>query len=115
MKNSFRWNDEEEKCFEYLKEVMSNAPILASPDFSKPFVIECDALCFCIGAVLMWDVHPMTFESRKLNKQEHLKSTYNKEIFAIMHTLAKWRKYLLGSKFLIRTDHNNLQHLLPLK
>lgn len=39
----------------------------------------------------------------------------NKEILAIMHTLAKWRQYLLGSKFLIQTDHSSLQYLLQQK
>ena len=91
---------------------MSNAPVLATPDFSKPFVIECDASGFGIGAVLMQDGHPIAFESRKLNKQERLKSTHNKEMLAIIHALAKWRQYLLRSKFLIRTDHNSIQHLL---
>ena len=32
-------------------------------------------------------------------------------MLAIMHALAKWRQYLLGSKFSIRTDHNSLQYL----
>lgn len=100
-KNSFQWNDEAEKCFEDLKEVMSSAPILETPYFSKPFVIECDATSFVIGAILMQDGHPIVFESMKLNKQERLKSTYNKEMLAIMHALARWRQYLLGSKFLI--------------
>ena len=94
---------------------MSNAPVLATPNFSKPFIIECDASGFDIGAVLMQEGHPIAFESRKLNKRERLKSTYNKEMLAIMHALAKWRQYLLGSKFSIRTDHNNLQYLLQQK
>lgn len=54
---------------------MSNAPILATPDFSNPFAIECDVSGFGIGAVLMQDSHPIVFERRKLNKREHLKST----------------------------------------
>jgi len=66
-KNSFQWNDEAEKCFEDLKEVMFNAPVLATPNFSKPFVIECDASSFGIGAVLMQNGHTIRFESRKLN------------------------------------------------
>lgn len=94
---------------------MSNAPVLATLDFSKPFVIECDASGFGRGAILMQGGHPITFESRELNKQQRLKFTYNKEILAIMHTLAKWRYYLLGSKFLIRTYHNSLQYLLQKK
>jgi len=103
------------KCFEDLKEIMSNAHVLATPNFSKSFVIECDASGFGIDAVLMQDGHPIVFESRKLNKKERLKSTYNKEMLAVMHASAKWKQNLLGSKFLIQTDHNSLQHLLQKK
>ena len=63
----------------------------------------------------MQEAHPIAFESRKLNKTEFLQSTYNKEMLSIMHALTKWRQYMLGSKFLIRTDHNSLQHLLQQK
>jgi hypothetical protein len=111
-KNSFKWENNAEECFETLKRVMSSTPVLATPDFTKPFVVECDASRIGIGAILMEDDHPIAFESRKLNKREKLKSTYNKEMLAIMHALAKWRQYLLGGKCLICTDHNSLQYLL---
>jgi hypothetical protein len=81
---------EEERCFEGLKKVMSTTPVLATPDFLKPFTIECDASSFGIGAILMQEGHPITFESRKLNKREGLKPTYNKEMLSIMHALTKW-------------------------
>ena len=60
----------------------------------------------------MQEGHPIAFESRKLNKRESLKSTYDKEMLAIIHALTKWRQYLLGSKILIRTGYNSLQYLL---
>ena len=60
----------------------------------------------------MQEGHPIAIESRKLNKRERLKSTYDKEMLAITHALTKWRQYLLGSKILIKTDHNSLQYLL---
>ena len=63
----------------------------------------------------MQDEHPIAFESRKLNKREQLKSTYDKEMLEIMHGLAKWRQYLIGIKFMIRTNHNSLQYLLQQK
>ena len=111
-KNSFTWNDEDEKCFEALKNIMSSTPVLATPDFTKPFVVDCVASGFGIGAILMQEGHPIAFESRKLNKRESLKSMYDKEMLAIIHALTKWRQYLLGSKILIRTNHNSLQYLL---
>ena len=73
-----------EKCFESLKGIMSSTPILATPDFSKPFVIECDASGYGLGAILMQDEHPIAFENKKLNKREQLKSTYDKEMLEIM-------------------------------
>jgi hypothetical protein len=93
-KNSFKCDNNAEECFETLKKVMPSAPVLTTPNFTKPFVVECDASGIGIGAVLMQDSHPIAFESRKLNKREELKSTYNKEMLAIMHALAKWRQYL---------------------
>ena len=60
----------QKKCFEALKNIMSSTPVLATSNFTKPFVVECDALGFGIGAVLMQEGHPMAFESKKLNKRE---------------------------------------------
>ena len=84
-KNSFQWNLEAQKCFENLKNIMSTTLVLATPDFSKPFIIECDASGFGIGAILMQDGHPIAFESMKLSQIECLQSTYNKEMISIMH------------------------------
>ena len=42
-KDAFSWTPEAMKAFEYLKQVMCIAPILATPDFIKTFIVECDA------------------------------------------------------------------------
>ena len=89
-KNSFQWNSEVEKCFETLKCMMSSNPVLPMPNFTKPFVVECDASGFRLGEVLMQEGNPIAFESRKLNKRESLKSTYDKERLAIVHAIKKW-------------------------
>jgi hypothetical protein len=52
-KDSFSWTQEATKDFEQLKEVMCKAPVLTTPDFTKTFTVECDALGNGIGAVLM--------------------------------------------------------------
>jgi hypothetical protein len=80
-----------------------------------PFVLECDASGEGIGAVLMQGGHPIVFESRNLSHPERLYSIYDKEMSAIMHALTKFRQYLVGSKFVVRTDHNNLKYFLEQK
>jgi hypothetical protein len=67
-KNSFQWSEEAKTCFEYLKKIMP----ATTPYFSRPFLVECDASSFGIGAVLMQEGHPITFKRRKLNKKKCL-------------------------------------------
>eukprot|EP00253_Pinus_taeda_P026802 PITA_26802 len=42
-KNSFLWDDEAQQAFTALKHAMCSTLVLALPDFTKSFVIECDA------------------------------------------------------------------------
>ena len=69
---------------------MSSCPIVALPDFSKPFVVECDASGEGVGVVLNKGQHPIAFERRNLQPNENIYSIYDKEMFAIMHALAKF-------------------------
>ena len=50
-KDSFRWMDEATTAFEKLKTAMTTAPVLALPNFTKEFIVECDALGVGIGAL----------------------------------------------------------------
>jgi hypothetical protein len=67
-KGAFRWTEEAHKTFDRMKEVMSTCPVLALPDFTQPFVLECDASGEGIGAVLMQHRHLIAYESRKLTE-----------------------------------------------
>ena len=71
-KYAFQWHEGAEKYFQRMKEVVSNCHILALPHFSKPFVLECDALGEDIGAVLKQGKHPIDFESRKIQTHEKI-------------------------------------------
>ena len=79
------------------KRFMTTCPVLALPNFTKPFELQCDTLGEGIGAVLMQDKHPIAYESRKLRGLERSYSIYDKEMLAIMHALARVRQYLVGS------------------
>jgi hypothetical protein len=98
-----------------MKEVMGTCPMLALPDFTLPFVLGCDASGEGIGVVLMQGGHPIVFKNQKISKPDRLYSIYDKEMLAFMHSLTKFRQYLVGSKFVVKTDHNSLKYFLEQK
>ena len=85
-----------------MKKVMSTCPVLALPDFGLPFTLECDASGEGIGAILMQNRHPLAYESQKLRGLELLYNIYDKVMLAIIHALAKFRKYLVGARFVVK-------------
>ncbi|KAJ4814811.1 polyprotein [Rhynchospora pubera] len=111
-KNSFLWNQEAEEAFQKLKEAMHTAPVLAMPDFSKGFILETDASDKGIGAVLMQGRQPIAYLSKSLGPKSVGLSVYEKEFLALLTAVQKWRHYLMGGTFTIRTDQIALKHLL---
>lgn len=114
-KNSFGWSEAAQEAFPALKVVVTQAPVLALTDFSQPFVIECDASGIGIGAVLMQNKHLIAFLSKALKRKAIHMSTYENELFALVMAIQKWRPYLLGQPFVVRTDQQSLKFLLEQK
>jgi len=63
-KDSFIWTPEAHTTFQHLKTLMTQAPILASPNFTVPFILETDAFGTAIGAVLLQKSRPIAFFSK---------------------------------------------------
>lgn len=100
------------KSFEKCKTMLISDPILAYPDYSKPFVLTTDASNYALGAVLSQinegKDQPVAFASRTLNKHEINYSTTEKEALAIIWAIEKFKPYLYGQKFTLVTDHKPL-------
>jgi hypothetical protein len=107
----FKWGSEQDRAFIEIKERLCGAPLLALPDFSKTFEIECDASGIGIGAVLMQEKRPIAYFSEKLNGAVLNYPTYDKELYALVRALETWQHYLWPKEFVIHTDHESLKHL----
>eukprot|EP00253_Pinus_taeda_P030582 PITA_30582 len=111
-KDAFSWTPKETKAFEHLKEEMCQAPVLATPDFTKTFIVECDASGNGIGVVLMQEERPISFEIHLIKGKYLHKAIYEKEMLEILHALQKWRPYLMGRHFKVKKDHDTLKYFL---
>jgi RNase H-like domain found in reverse transcriptase len=94
---------------------MCSALVLALPNFNVPFIIETNASDLGMGAVLMQGRRPIAFLSKALGVKNKLLSTYEKELLALLTAVQKWRHYLQGQSFIIKTDHLSLKFLLEQK
>ena len=110
--DAFQWNSDAQAAFVQLQQAMTQAPVLAPPDFTAPFILETDASRTAMGAVLIQRAHPIAFHSKVFCDRLRRASTYVCELHAITVAVRKWRHYLLGSHFIIRTDHKSLRDLM---
>jgi len=110
-KNNFHWRKETLSAFDSLKLAITQAPVLALPNFDRPFTLETDASRLGTGAVLSQDNHPIAFFSKKLSPSLQRKSAYTREFYTITEVIAKFRHYLLIYKFVIKTYQKCLKSL----
>ena len=115
----FNWIKECAEAFEKLKQMLITAPILAHPDFSKPFILDTDASDHAIGAVLSQKVDDkervVAYASRTLTKTERKYCVTRKELLALVYFVKYFRHYLYGCEFTVRTDHGSLRWLMNFK
>ncbi|CAH1242223.1 GIN1 [Branchiostoma lanceolatum] len=115
-----QWMGECEESFKTLKGKLCQQPVLQSPDFERPFILQTDASERGIGAVLSQktgegEEHPIVYVSRKLLPREQNYSVPEKECLAIKYAVESLRYYLLGREFEIMTDHHPLKWLDQMK
>ncbi|GJW86434.1 putative nucleotidyltransferase, ribonuclease H [Tanacetum coccineum] len=111
----FNFDEECNKAFETLKEKLTNAPIMVSPNWSLPFELMCDASDFAVGAVLgqREEKHfrPIHFASKTLNSAQQNYTVTEKELLAIVFAFDKFRSYLVLSKIVVFTDHAAIKYM----
>jgi hypothetical protein len=111
----FTWGPKQQEAFETLKDRLCTTPVLAYPNFSLPFILTTDASKMAVGAILSQVQdgieRPISYASRQKNRQEQIYSASESEMLALVWATKHFRSYLLGKKFLVRTDHAALTYL----
>lgn len=111
------WTVDHDKSFEGLKQALISEPVLAQPDFSKPFTLHTDASGSALGAVLTQDdddnnPRAVGYASRVLTDVERRYSATETECLAVIWACEAFRHYLHGHHFNLYSDHQALQFLM---
>ena len=114
---SFNWTIECQEAFDHLRHRLTTAPVLALPDYSKPFILDTDASDTGIGAVLSQLVDDgrgcvIAYGSRLLTKAERRYCVTRRELLVFT---SHFRTHLLNRHFKLRTDHGSLTWLCNFK
>ena len=116
----FQWTPACQEGFDQLKKALTEAPVLAYPDYSKLFILETDASLKGLGAVLSQkgddnEILVIAYASRSLRPSEKSMRDYSSakiELMALKWSVCdKFKDYLLGSKFTVFMDNNPLCYI----
>jgi len=108
----FEWTVDCEMSFNYLKNMLSSAPIVALSDFSVSFKVFTDASKEAVGAVLAQEregmEHVVVYASQTLNQTQRRWSTFDRELCAVVLAVREFRHYIGLTEFTVITDHRPL-------
>ncbi|XP_023205547.1 uncharacterized protein LOC106700194 [Xiphophorus maculatus] len=118
-KAEFQWGEAQQKAFLQLKHGLTVAPVLAYPAAEGDYILDTDASSYSIGAVLsqvQWgEERVISYASNHLTPTQQRYCVTRRELLAIVKYTRQFRHFLLGRKFLLRTDHGSLAWLFRFK
>lgn len=117
--STFEFTDECLQAFNTLKEKLTSAPVIITPDWNLLFELMCDASDYAVGAVLGQRrnkvFHVIYYASKTLNDAQLNYATTEKELLVVVYAFDKFRSYLVGSKVIVYTDHVAIRYLMEKK
>ena len=113
----FEWTSDCATAYQQLKTQLTQAPVLAYPQFGKEFLLETDASGVGLGAVLSQKqnddtIRPIAFASRTLQPHEKNYGISEMEGLGVVWAVKHFRHYTYGHHCTVYTDHEALKSLL---
>ena len=111
----FVWSTQQQKAFDKVKSLITQAPTLAYYDQNAKTRLITDASPVGLGAILEQEQSdgtftPVMFASRSLTDTERRYAQFETEALGIVWGVEHFHLYLLGIHFEIPTDHKPLIH-----
>lgn len=106
---SWSWGTKEQDVFKTIKTLITENTVVAHYDAEAELVLTCDASAVGIGGVLELrlpdkSTRPVAFVSRSLTKPKRHYAQTEREALAIVFGVQKYCQYLMGCRFMLRTD-----------
>ena len=108
-KNQWRRTEKEQKSFDKARRLLTVQSILSYYDVNKSVTIQCDALNYGTGGVLLQEGKPIAFTSHALTSTEQNYAVIEKECSAVCHATEKFHHYIIGKDTHVETDHKPLE------
>lgn len=108
----FIWGEHHQKCFQALKDAVSEDATLVYFDTSATPTLETDASIKGLGVTLLQQGKPIAYASKTLTDAETRYACIERELLAIVYGVERFHTYLYGQKFLVKTDHKPLVMIL---
>ncbi|KAI5148608.1 hypothetical protein ENBRE01_0423 [Enteropsectra breve] len=114
------WTDPTIKSFKDSRHLLSEKTLRTQPNFSKEFILTTDASETAIGAILSQEdcegnEAMISSYSKTLDSAQRNYSVTDKELLAAVKSMEHYRRYLLGKKFTLKTDHRALESMKTAK
>ena len=110
------WDQGKLEAYKFTKKSIEMNTERAQPNFREKFILITDASSYAISAILAQKdaqgKEKMIYAySKGLDKAQINYSVTDKELLAVVKGIEHFRHFLLGSEFILRTDHKALEYL----
>lgn len=112
----WKWTQKHEDTFQKVKDMLSSTATLVPYDETRSIIIACDASEQGLGAVLLQIMgdkqeRPIAYASRTLTEVEKKYAPIDREALALIFGVTKFKMYIWGRHFILRTDHKPLERI----